>query len=296
MWLIAIVAIICTLLVISLMIGYAIIHWRRYKAKQLLPSDMKYELKRYILRPSSYDKRELTSGIPYTSHEPMNIQPHFKTIQFMDVTMLTDENLNNNNTRVPLTPEYQIPLVSHYESKKSSRKSRKKRKRRSISDSYGPKSSDVIETPTIIISQVADNNANFARIESDVKPELTFSIFYDEPSKDLHITVIKASNLPEPKHLIHSAQYFRVRVHVGKCSKQCDETRYVCETRAPIFSETFIVSGLVNHKLRECAVRFVVIEFEELTHCWTVVGEVNQPLIDLRANSLLKVTKTLYQI
>ena len=294
MWLIAIIAIICTVLVISLMIGYTIIHWRRYKVKQLLPKNMKYE-QRYILRPSSYDKRELTSGIPYTSNEPMNIQPHFKTLQFMDVTMLTDENLNNNNnTRVALTPEYQIPLVSHYESEKTSRKSRKNRKRRNISDSYGPKSSEVVETPTIIISQAADNNSNFARIESNAKPELTFSIFYDEPSKDLHITVIKATSLPEPKH--YSTQYFRVRVHVGTCSKQYHETRYVCGTRAPIFSETFIVSGLANHKLRECAVRFAVIEFEELTHCWTVVGEVNQPLIDLRANNLLKVTKTLYQI
>jgi hypothetical protein len=293
MWLIAIVAIICTVLVISLMIGYTILHWRRYKAKQLLPDNMKNE-QRYILGPSPYDKREATSGIPYTTNEPINIQPHFKTLQFMDMTMLTDENINNNNSR--FTPEHQTPLVSHYESENLSRKSRRKRKRKSIHDSYGPSSSGVIETPTIVISEAGDNNANFAKIESNAKPELTFSIFYDEPSKDLHITVIKASSLPGAKHFASGAHYFRVRVHVGTCSTRYHETRYVCGTRAPMFGETFIVSGLVNHKLRECAVRFSVVEFEELQHCWTVVGEVTQPLIDLRANSLLKVTKTLHQI
>ena len=296
MWLIASVAIICTICVISLMIGYALMHWRRHKAELLLQENLKYKHK-YILTPSSYHKREPSSGIPYTANEPVNIQPHFKTLQSMDVSMLSDENLNNNNSRMPTTPEYQIPLISYYESEKNASGNRRKsRKRRTIKESYGPKSSNVVKTPTIVISQVADNNANFAKIESNAKPELTFSIFYDELSKDLHITVIKASNLPGLKQFADGAQYFRVRVHVGACGKQYHETRYECGTRAPVFGETFIVSGLVHHKLRECTVRFAVIEFEELQHCWTVVGEVSQPLIDLRANRLLKVTQTLHKI
>jgi hypothetical protein len=296
MWWIASVAIICSIFVISLMIGYAVMHWRRHKAELLQSENMKYDQK-YILTSSPYHKREPTSGIPYTSNEPVNIQPHFKTLQSMDVAMFIDKNLNNNNSGLQSTPEYQLPLVSHYESERAitTRKSRKIRKR-SIKDSYGATASNVIETPTIVISQVPDNNANFAKIESNAKPELTFSIFYDVPSKDLHITVIKASNLPRLKHFESGTQYFRVRVCVGACSKQYHETRYVCGTRAPVFSETFIVSGLAHHKLRECTVGFAVIEFEELQHCWTVVGEVSQPLIDLRANTLLKATKTLHKI
>ena len=290
MWLIAIVAVVCSVFVICLMVGYALLQWRRHKAELVLSTNMKYK-QNFILKPTLPDHtQEHTNGIPYTSSEPVNVQPHPKTLQCMDVSMLTDETLNNN-TSLSTPPEYQIPLVSHYESEGTTRKTRKSKKR-SIDESYGPESSNIIETPTIVISQVADNNANFAKIKSNGKPEITFSIFYDVPSKDLHITVINASNLPS-KRVQGCTQYFRVRVEA--CGKQCHKTRYVSGTRSPVFSETFIISGLVHHKLRECTVRFVVVEFEELQHCWTVIGEVSQPLIDLRANSLLKVTKTLHK-
>ena len=292
MWWIAGVAIVCSIFVICLILGYAVLHWRRHKAEQLLRINMKYDQK-YILVSPSHHKREPTSGIPYSSSEPVNIQPHPKTLQSMDLAMLADENINNNS-RLKSTPEFQVPLISHYEANTSTTQSRKSKKR-SVKESYGPTSSNVIETPTIIISQVADKNANFANTESNGKPELTFSIFYDAPSKDLHVTVINASNLPVLKSLQAGTQYFRVRVRVGVSSTQLYETRYVCGTRAPVFGETFIVSGLVHHKLRECTIRFVVIEYEELQHCWTVVGEVHQTLIDLRANRLLKVTKTLHK-
>ena len=291
MWWTAGVAIACSVFVISLLLGYAVLRLRRYKAEQLLRANMKND-QRYLLVSSPNKKCKPTTGIPYSSSEPVNIQPHPKTLRSMDLSMLTDENLNNMSLQ-PM-PEFQVPLISHYETNTSTM-SRKNKKRRSIQESYGPASSKVIETPTIVISQEADTNANFANIQSNGKPELTFSIFYDAPSKDLHITVINASNLPVLGSFQAGTQYFRVRVRVGVCSTQLYETRYACGTRAPVFGETFIVSGLVHHKLRECTVRFVVIEYEELQHCWTVVGEVHQTLIDLRANSLLKLTKTLHK-
>lgn len=285
-------AIACSIFVISLLLGYAVLRLRRHKAEQLLRVNMKYD-QRYLLVSSPNKKCEPTTGIPYSSSEPVNIQPHPKTLRSMDLSMLTDENLNN--TSLQPTPEFQVPLISHYETNTSTTMPRKNKKRRSIQESYGPASSKVIETPTIVISQEADTNANFANTQTNGKPELTFSIFYDAPSKDLHVTVINASNLPVLGSFQAGTQYFRVRVRVGVCSTQLYETRYVCGTRAPVFGETFIVSGLVHHKLRECTVRFVVTEYEELQHCWTVVGEVHQTLIDLRANSLLKLTKTLHK-
>ena len=297
MWWIATVVIVCSILIVSLMIGYSVLYWRRRKAAFILSQNMKHNQK-YIVTQSRRQKQDPNEGIPYTSNGPVNIQPHPKILESMDVSMLTDDNLNNNSGLRP-TPDNQIPLISHYEGNSKSqtgRKSRKKKKRKSIKKSYGSDGSNVVVTPMIVISQVPDNNANFAKIESNLKPELTFSIFYDSPSKELHITVIRASHIPKLKRFGSEpcvTQYFRVRIRIGACSTQSHETRYVCGTREPVFNETFIVPGFVHHKLRECTVRFEIVEFEELQHCWTVLGEVCQPLIDLRANTLLKVTKTL---
>lgn len=293
-WWFTSVTVICSIFVLCFVIGYLILYWKRDKVKLLLSDNenIKYEQK-YILTSSAYHKREVTSGIPCSSSEPMNIQPHPKVLQSMDVLMFTDNKIINNSN-LQTSPEYKIPLISHYESGKTNqlRKWRKNRQR-NLKNSFGPKSSAVIETQTVTTTQVADSNANFAENGSNPKPELTFSIFYDSPSKELHVTVISSSNLPVLRRT-GSTQYFRVRVCVGACDTQWYETRYVRGSRELHFSETFIVSGLVHHKLRECMIRFVVVEFEEFQHCWTVVGEVRQTLIDLRANSLLKETKTLH--
>lgn len=287
MWLIASVAIICCIFVISLMAGFALKQWRHHKAELFLAERMKYD-QIFILTPGN--KQHPDNGIPCTSNKPVTIQPHFKTLHSMGIA--EDEKLNNN-ARIFSTPtEYQAPLISHYENEMTPRKSRKNKKR-NMKQSYGMKST-FMDTPTITISHVPDTNANFEPIQSKGKPELTFSVFYDAPSKDLHITVINAFNLPATKMFGNKTQYFRVCVRVGACSTHYYVTRYVCGTCEPVFCETFIVSGFVHHTLLECTLHFVIREYEEVQHRWTAVGKVSQSLIDLRANSLLRATKTLH--
>ena len=147
------------------------------------------------------------------------------------------------------------------------------------------------------LPELTTNNTFTQSEYQAMKPELTFSIFYDSASKELHVTVISASNLPISAHFqaMKSTQYYQVKVRVEPWENEWRATRHTCGSKEPVFRETFIVSGLVHHKLRECTVHFAVVNFEEHQHRWSVVGEVTMSLVEFRANQLMKVTTKLCQ-
>ena len=122
--------------------------------------------------------------------------------------------------------------------------------------------------------------------------ELSFSIFYDAPTKDLHVTVVCASGF-DLDNITRRERHFRVAARVEPWETKWRETRSTRGETKATFNETFIVSGLVHHKLRECSIHFVLIDLEEHKNCWKVVGEVTQSLIECRANQLMKITKKL---
>lgn len=249
----------------------------------------------YFLTPSRQFRNEFDKGIPCSTIKLVNVQPDSTKLDLRTLAMPTDRtSCHGSGFNIPRTPEiYQTPVISTYNCEKKRDPVWTRIAKRSLKDSYKQTTTTSVSAITMLTSRQADSNLNYVQNGCSVGPELAFSLFYDSPTKDLHVTVIRASNLPVSKWFqgTKSTQYFHVKVRVEPWETEWRATRQVCGTREPVFRETFVVSGLVHHKLRECKVHFVVVDFEEYQHCWTIVGEVSLPMIDLRANQLIKATK-----
>lgn len=296
LWILAI-AIICSVCAVCSGLCYFIILRWKFKGKYSLSDAQEHDqINKYIVTPSKKYRRKFYYDTPYTTAKPINVQPNSAKLNLRALTIPTDPASNNNNSGfgASTSPEvYQTPLISTYEGENKRNLVWKRTPKRSLKDSYSEPTNTI--TATITASEEADTNTNLAQNSHSAEPELSFSIFYDSASKDLHVTVIRTSNLPVSKWFkeTRATQHFRVKVRVEPWEAHWRTTRHVGGTREPVFGETFIVTGLVHNKLRECTVNFVVVEFEEYQHCWTVVGEVSQTLIDFRANQLMKTTKKL---
>lgn len=291
-WYVACVLVVSFIFIITFLIGYAI-HHLTHREKEILTS--RNVENGYLIKPSRCLQEEVDYGVPYTSRKPVNVQPYFKNRHLTDTSTSFDQNHNDNsNTWQPNVEDYHVPLISHYESNQTA--SRNNTKRKNVSKTYGRQKSRRINSPAIVISQISDNATARRCLDTHDKPQLTYSIFYDRPSKDLHITVFGASNLPASEQPNQNTRYYRVHVLVEACETKWQKTRYVCGTRNPVFNETFIVSGLAHNKLRECCLRFRVVEYEEIKYFWSTLGEIIEPMVDLRANMLFKSTKTLCEI
>ena len=240
----------------------------------------------YVVAPTKDQLCEFNAAAQHSTSEPIGVQPDLAELKTEAVTLPPTWAVGHYSASSG--PESQdvchTPVVSTYQ---SDREGRRQTAKQNPVDFFKETS----------LPELTTNNTFTQSEYQAMKPELTFSIFYDSASKELHVTVISASNLPISAHFqaMKSTQYYQVKVRVEPWENEWRATRHTCGSKEPVFRETFIVSGLVHHKLRECTVHFAVVNFEEHQHRWSVVGEVTMSLVEFRANQLMKVTTKLCQ-
>eukprot|EP00794_Sanderia_malayensis_P010035 gene10035-11061_t len=123
---------------------------------------------------------------------------------------------------------------------------------------------------------------------------LDLSLFYDSEASTLAVLVNKVFNLPLGGSIPREENF---DVYVNFCIVPEDfywqKTGAVSGTRSPVFNQTFHITDVLHHKLRQYTLCFLVMNSSGVQE--SVLGKVMVPLSELRAGMLLSMCKELGQ-